>query len=158
VPGATPQATEAAAKRGDAERENAPPAEAVAGRAAEQDQRAEHQHVGIGHPLRALERCGKIGLDRRQRDIDDGGVDERHARSEDSRGQDPGLGVCGAAGSLRRGVDDTLVARSAPQTDHRQAGVRAARWILVLITEAILGRMGRLASERQGKGAAQRPS
>jgi hypothetical protein len=39
---------------------DAPPAKAIAGRAADQDQRAEHQHVGIGDPLRPCNGHGQM--------------------------------------------------------------------------------------------------
>ena len=51
--GASAQASDASGEERDADREHAPPAEAVAGRAADQDQRAEHQHVAVDDPLQA---------------------------------------------------------------------------------------------------------
>jgi len=60
--GANPQATGGCREDGDTEREHAPPAKAIAGRA-DQDQRAEHQHVGVGDPLSPFDGRGQIRLD-----------------------------------------------------------------------------------------------
>ena len=72
-----------------ADHEHAAAAVAVAERAAEQDQRREGQRVGGDGPLQR----GEVGLqvlaDRRQRDVDDRGVDAREPGPEDGRQQDP---------------------------------------------------------------------
>ena len=61
--GARPHHSEAAAKIADAEDEDAAPAEAVAGRAADQQQRGEAKRVGVDQPLHDGERGAQIGLD-----------------------------------------------------------------------------------------------
>ncbi len=64
----------------DAEVEHASPAVAIARRAADQNERAEREHVAVRNPLRAAH-CGvQRTLNCRQSDTDDGAVDERHAR------------------------------------------------------------------------------
>ena len=52
--------------------EHAPAAELVAHRAADQNQRAEEQRVRFDHPLHVGDRGAKVGLQRGQRDVDDG--------------------------------------------------------------------------------------
>ena len=83
-----------AGDRGDgedrhADQEDAPPAEAVAQRAADQQQRGEEERIRLDDPLRLGRRGVEFALDRRQRDVDDRAVDERHARAEDRGHQHP---------------------------------------------------------------------
>ena len=73
------------AEAADAEREHAPLAVEVAERAADQDQRAERQQVAVDDPLLPGEAAAEPALDRRQRDVDDGAVEQRDARAEDRR-------------------------------------------------------------------------
>jgi hypothetical protein len=60
-----------------------PPAKAIAGRAAGQDQRAVHQHVGVGDPLSPFDGRGQIRLNGWQGNSDHGAVDESHTRAQD---------------------------------------------------------------------------
>ena len=69
----------------DAEQEHSLAAELIAQRPADQNQRAQQQRVGFDHPLDVGDRRVKVSLKRGQRDVDDGGIDERHARREDCR-------------------------------------------------------------------------
>ena len=71
------------AERGDPEHEHAPLAVDVAERAADQDQRAEREHVGVRDPLLRLEPAAEVVLDRGERDVDDRPVDRGDARAED---------------------------------------------------------------------------
>jgi hypothetical protein len=72
---------ERAHDRGDAEAdqpggEHLAAAEQVAERAADQQQRAERQQVGLDDPLLRREPGVEVVADRRERDVDDGPVDE----------------------------------------------------------------------------------
>ncbi len=107
----------------DAHDEDTAAPEAVAGRAADQDQGTQQQHVGVDDPLSAPDGCGQLALNRGQRDADDRAVDERHAGAEDGRSQHPWLGALGTAARLRRrGADHALVAWRPADADHRPPG------------------------------------
>jgi hypothetical protein len=88
-------------EQGDAGEEDAAPAQDVARPAAEQEQAAEREGVGVEHPRQAGGREVKAPLDARQRDVDDGHVEDHHQL----RAQDEGEGTHGAAAALpgRRG-------------------------------------------------------
>ena len=96
----------------DADDEDEPAAETVAETAADQDEAAEHQRIGVDHPLQRRELGTERTLHRRQRNRDDGAVDEGERRGEDRGGKDERLvdrsslgtrlGRGGAAGSGRR--------------------------------------------------------
>jgi hypothetical protein len=79
-----------------AEHEDAASPETIARRAADEDQCAEQQEIGVDHPLRRRDRHRELGLDRGQRDRDDRRVDERHAGAEDRRRQHPWPAAYGA--------------------------------------------------------------
>ncbi len=85
---------ETAEQRGDREQddpgdEDPLAAEDVAGPAAEQQQAAEGQRVGVDDPLQAGAGEAERGLDVRQRDVDDGGVQHHHELrgGDDQQGQ-----------------------------------------------------------------------
>ena len=71
--------------------EHPPPAELVAERAADQEQRDQRQHVGLDDPLLAGEAGVEVVADRRQGDVDDGRVEEDDRRAEDRRDQGQAL-------------------------------------------------------------------
>ena len=73
----------------DPDREDPRLPEDVAERAADEDQRAEGEQVGVDDPLLRREPAAEVGLDRRQRDVDDRAVDEGHRRAEDARDERP---------------------------------------------------------------------
>jgi hypothetical protein len=58
-------------------------------RKADENQRAQKQRVGFNHPLDVGDRRVKVGLEGGQRDVDDRGIDEGHARAEDRRSKGP---------------------------------------------------------------------
>ena len=87
--GASPHSAEAAGEAADAGEEDPAASEAVAERAAEQDERGERQRVGVDHPLQAGGAGAEVGTDRGQRDRDDRGVEEGHARPQNGGEQDP---------------------------------------------------------------------
>ena len=66
---------------GDADQVDAPAAEPVPERAADQDQRGEAQQVAVGHPLQLREGGAEVGADAAQRDVDDRAVEHGDARS-----------------------------------------------------------------------------
>jgi hypothetical protein len=82
----------------DAEQEEAPCPEQVAERPSDEQQRAERQQVRVDEPLLEREPSPEISLDRRQRDIDDGRVDEDDDGPEDAR--DENEAVAGLAGQV----------------------------------------------------------
>ena len=79
----------------------------IAQRAAGQEQRRQRQRVGFDHPLHLGQRRVERGLQRGKRDVDDGAVDERQARSEDGGGQHPA-----AAATVRSSVPVRIAASS----------------------------------------------
>ena len=83
-PQATAQSTEVTRECDDADDEDAPLAVDVAERSADEDQRAEREQVGVDDPLLEREAAAEISLHRRQRDLDDGGVDEHDRRPQDA--------------------------------------------------------------------------
>jgi hypothetical protein len=72
---------------GDADREHAPLPEDVAERPADQDQRAQGEQVGVGHPLLARQAAAEVRADRGQRDVDGGGIESGDKRAHDRREQ-----------------------------------------------------------------------
>ena len=85
--GATAQSSEATVKATMPDQEDAAAADAVAEPAADQDQRAQHQQIGVGHPLHRDDVGREILLDRRHGDADHGRIDEGHGRGDDRRGE-----------------------------------------------------------------------
>jgi hypothetical protein len=76
---------------GHADQEDEPPAEAVARRAADQDQGAEGQQIGVGHPLDGGGPGAEIALDRRQGDAERRAVDEGQAGAQHGGDEHPAL-------------------------------------------------------------------
>ena len=75
--GAIAHSSDTSPKPADADREHAPLAVQVAERAADQDQRAEREQVGVGDPLLTGEPAAEVGADGRQRDVHGGRVEPR---------------------------------------------------------------------------------
>ena len=78
---------QAAQQRGRGERDEAvdehlAPAEAVAERSAEHEERAQGEQVAVEHPLQTGEVGVEVLGDRRQRGVDDAAVEEHDARPE----------------------------------------------------------------------------
>ena len=71
-------------ERAEADQEDPLAAEEVAERAADEDQRAERQEIGVDDPLLEREAAAEVVLDRGQRDVDDRPVDEHDRRPEDA--------------------------------------------------------------------------
>ena len=142
------------AEAGDAEREDPPLAVEVAERAADEDERAEREQVGVGDPLLAGQAAAEVALDGRQRDVDHRRVERRDERAEDRGQQRQALaavghddhateeeilrlrrqwrvGHCLAADSKRRGPEPpgVLSAASAPEGASRlQSGGPRNPW------------------------------
>ena len=85
--GATAQSIEMAPKEIRPIDEHPAAAELVAEATADQQQRDERQHVGLDHPLLPGEADVEPVADRRQRNVDDGAVEEDDGRAEDRRDQ-----------------------------------------------------------------------
>ena len=69
-----------------------PAAVDVAERAAEEQQRAEGDEVAVEDPLETAQAGVEVLADGRQRHVDDGPVEERDARAEHRRRDDPTAG------------------------------------------------------------------
>jgi hypothetical protein len=75
---------EATADGGDGEQhhtqqEHALASELIAERSSHEDQCAQEERVGLDHPLHVRDRRPEVSLERRQRDVDHGGIDEGQA-------------------------------------------------------------------------------
>jgi len=105
---------QAAEERGHGEhpqarQEDSPAPDEVAQAAREQQQAAEGDQVGVHHPGEARLREAQVALDRRQRDVHDGGVqdDHEHADAEHDERQ-PAVAIAARrlrAGGVARGCD-----------------------------------------------------
>ena len=91
--GAAAQRIEVRPNADDPDQEQAPRAEEVAERAADEQQRAERQQVGVDDPLLQREATAEVALDRRQRDVDDRRVDEDDHRAEDAGDEDQAIAL-----------------------------------------------------------------
>ncbi len=87
IDGDSAHASEATPKPTTPEREHAPLAEQVAERSSDQDQRAERQQVAVDDPLLCRETAAELALDRRQRHVHDGAVQQHDPRAEDAGDQ-----------------------------------------------------------------------
>ena len=87
---ARPQSSEPRVKIERAEHEDAPAAEEVGGAATEQEEATEEERVCADDPLQVLLREAEIDLDRRERDVHDRDVEDRHElHREDEREREP---------------------------------------------------------------------
>ncbi len=75
---ASPHSSEAAVKIAEADHEDALAAEQVAEASGEQQQAAEGDQIGVDDPREARLGEAEVALDRRQRDVHDGGVEHDH--------------------------------------------------------------------------------
>ena len=91
--GAAAQRIEVSAEADDPDQEQAPRAEQVAERAADQEERAERQQVGVDDPLLQREPAAEVALDRGQRDVHDRRVDEDDDGAEDARDQNETVAI-----------------------------------------------------------------
>jgi hypothetical protein len=90
--------------------EHPSPAEVIAQRSAGQKQRGEEESVGLDDPLNVQDGRVEAFLQGGQRDIHYRAVDEGHARSQDSRGQDPRLGARRAGSNSAPRSNDGFIA------------------------------------------------
>ena len=87
-----PSSSEAAVKTTRPTEEEALAPEQVAGAAAEQQEAAEDERVGVDDPLEVRLGQAEVFLDRRQRDVHDGRVEHDHElREADEDEDDPGI-------------------------------------------------------------------
>jgi hypothetical protein len=107
-----------------AEHEHPSPAEPVAQRTAEQDERRQGERVAVQRPLQAAEVGAEIVADARQRDVDHRRVEEGHAGAEHGGEQDPAAGGLSEADldGGRRGHDAQT--RRRPPREHCPGGRR----------------------------------
>ena len=89
MPGAAPHAGGGEREQHHAGREDPPASQAIAERAAHQDQGGEHQRVRLDDPLHLPHRRPEAALHDRERDVDHRPVEEGHARAEDRHHQRP---------------------------------------------------------------------
>ena len=99
--GATAQSSEAAVNRPTPEHEDAAAPVAVAERSAEQDQRGERQQVAVEDPLQRAGRRAEVAADVGQRHVDDGAVEEGHARAQHGDGEHPAARAALVGDSVR---------------------------------------------------------
>ena len=92
----------------DAEREDPPLAVQVAQRAADQDQRAEREQVGVHDPLLSRETAAELALDRRQGDVHHRAVEQSYTRTEDASNEREPLHL----GTVARGHESTVARAS----------------------------------------------
>ena len=142
------------------EREHPPAAEQVGELAAADEERCEHDVVGVEHPRDAGQRAPRILRDARHRDVDDRGVDERHERpaprprapraawirtpgAGSGSGSGSGVGVGGDAlwAELERRAGHGICARSCRRRVGMPANICAS-------TGARIGRSSYVGSER----------
>ncbi len=76
---------------GEADREQAPAAEAVGQRARGQDDRGEREGVGVDDPLQSAEARVQVLGDARESGVDDGDVEHEHRRGGADHGERPAL-------------------------------------------------------------------
>ena len=97
-------AAEDAGEREDREADeiDAPEGEHLAQPAEGEQQAADHQQVGDGHPLDGREVDPQVALDRRHGDVDDAAVEGRHERPERDRGEDEPLALHGVTSDRPR--------------------------------------------------------
>jgi hypothetical protein len=100
-----------------ADDEDPAPAEAVAKRSAEQDERGERQRIGVDRPLQRGGARVELLADAREGDVDDGAVDEGQSRPQNRREQDPAPGRLAVAQAARHQSDGRSV--SGKQTMNR---------------------------------------
>src|SRR5437867_3318257 len=97
-------------KERDAARIDSAPAEPVPHRTAHEQQGGEKECVGLDDPLDVGDRRPELALQRRQRHVDDGPIDEGETRPEDRRRQYPRSSCLRTRPRGGRREDDTLVA------------------------------------------------
>ena len=83
--GAAAQSTDATPNARDAQREHPHLSEDVAERAADEDERAEREQIGVDDPQLGRDPAAEVALDRGQGDVDDRPVDEGDRRAENRR-------------------------------------------------------------------------
>ena len=140
---ARPQASEAPREQHDADQEQAPLAVEVAEPAAEQQEAAEGQQVGVDHPDQRRLGEAEVAADRRQGDVHDRRVEHDHqvAQAEDAEGEPAASGR-----SARQRVVEHL-----DPVPHRRR--RAA---LQVLDAADVGRDDGLRRQRRRGGASLR--
>ena len=126
IDGASAQITLTTPKPDDAQREDPPLAVDVAERAADEDERAEREQVGVGDPLLAGQAAAEVALDGRQRDVDRGRVEPRHERPQDRGQQREALATLGHETMLRtREPASAEAVAGGPLPDRRQQETRS---------------------------------
>src|SRR5262249_39349502 len=154
-------------EQGGAGHEQAPAPEQISGPPAEQQQAPEAEQVGAQHPLEVARRERQVGVDRRQRDHDDRGVEDDHEeRGAEQRERLPAarIRLCGSGmtrggwhraklpSSPKKGVrlttlgptSSTLVRMATMRTYGDGCGIAHAldlvgeRWALLVVRELLL--------------------
>ena len=158
--GATAQSDRGGAEGDQADDEHPPPAELVAERAADEQQRDQGEHVGLDHPLLPGQAGVEAVGDRRQRHVDHGRVEEDDRRAEDRRDQRQTL-LAGHRTSVRRrplrpaALPSGTSARAftrIPLRDRKGGEMtKTCCWSSLLVLLALRS----LATERRGKGPRQ---
>ena len=126
IDGASAQMTLTTPKPATPMREDPPLAVEVAERAADEDERAEREQVGVGDPLLARQAAAEVALDGRQRDVDHRRVERRDERAQDRGQERQALAAIGHATMLRRRRPASAEAvAGGPLPDRRQQETRS---------------------------------
>ena len=105
---ASPFSSEATVKIDEPDQEEPLAAEEVAGAAAEQQEPAEDERVGVDDPLQVGLGQPEIGLDRRQRDVHDRRVEHDHELGEADQDEDePGIRCVSAHAASRNWTSES---------------------------------------------------
>ena len=105
---------------------SAEPAEDVAEAAAEEQQAAEGERVGVEHPRERGRAEAEVGVDARERDVHDGGVEDEHQLG-DQHDRDAGGGAAGVAAAARSGGRAGIAAVSREVIDDMRSSPVLAR-------------------------------
>jgi hypothetical protein len=110
-----------ARKKRDPDQKNAATPVVIAERTANEEKRGEQERVGFDDPLK-IDRGGvEARLQRGQCDIHDSAIDERHAGSENSGGENPAAARFRARRCRRSRPDYVLVTRFSEEGPHNRS-------------------------------------
>ena len=129
--GARLHSSEPADEQQQPELEDAPAPEPVGGRAGQQQQARDHEHIRVDRPLQPRQRRVQVAADRRQRDVHDRVVhrhdQQAHAADREDR-QAPAVAELRVP-SLARVYRSRLIVLALRATITRDRGVRERPWI-----------------------------
>ena len=155
---ASPSSSELAVNSARPDHEQAPAAEQVGEPPAEHQHAAEEDRVGGDHPLQADLREVQVGLDRRQRDVDDRDVEDDHELRHDDqrRGRASAAGRRASAAFATVCVDISCASKSLMDCNDSTRR-RWSRYTCADMNQVTIEEPSRpIQADRQGAGAEQR--